>query len=214
LADTKKIWDFGPNSVGPNVLVDMSRGVQYLNEIKDSFVSSFNWVTREGVLCGEGTRGIMYNIMDVSLHADAVHRGGGQIIPTARRVFQGAQLSARPALLEPVYLVDIQTNDAAMSGIYGALSRRRGHVFGTEQGIGNLVTMKAYLPVSESFGFTESLREATGGNAFPQAVFDHWQLVPGDVLGEGAAKEVLLKVRARRGMKVEVPRLEDIVDKL
>lgn len=214
LADTRKIWDFGPNSVGPNVVVDMTRGVQYLNEIKDSVVSAFSWASREGVLCGEGTRGIRYNIMDVQLHADAVHRGGGQIIPTARRVFQGAQLTSKPALMEPVYLVDIQTNDAAMSGIYGALSRRRGHVFATEQGLGNTVTMKAYLPVSESFGFTESLREATGGNAFPQAVFDHWQLVPGDVLTDGMAKDVVLKVRARRGMKNEIPRAEDYIDKL
>jgi len=103
-----------------------------------------------------------------------------------------------------------------MSGVYGVVSRRRGHVFGTEPGVGNMITLKAYLPVSESFGLTESLREATGGNAFPQAVFDHWQLVPGDISKEkDLVREVVLKIRARKGMNpIEIPRLEDYADKL
>lgn len=54
---------------------------------------------------------------------------------------------------------------------------RRGQVFSSEQRPGTpMYTMKAYLPVSESFGFNAALREATGGQAFPQSVFDHWQL--------------------------------------
>jgi len=216
LADTKKIWAFGPYGVGTNVLVDASRGVAYLQETSDSFVTAFNWACDEGVLCGEPTRGIRYNIMDAQLHSDAVHRGPGQIMPAAKQLFQGAQLASGPALLEPIYLVDIQTNENNMSGIFGALSRRRGHVFATDQGVGNLVTMKAYLPVAESFGFTESLREATGGNAFPQAVFDHWQLVDGDALKPGdAANLVALKVRARKpNLKNELPVLTDYLDKL
>jgi elongation factor 2 len=39
-------------------------------------------------------RGIRYNIVDVNLIADAIHRGGGQIIPAARRVYLGSQLTA------------------------------------------------------------------------------------------------------------------------
>ena len=46
--------------------------------------------------------------MDVVLHADAIHRGGGQIIPTARRVLYASALTAEPRLMEPVYLVEIQ----------------------------------------------------------------------------------------------------------
>jgi elongation factor 2 len=40
-----------------------------------------------------------------------------------------------------------------------------------------IFNLKAYLPVIESFGFTATLRAATGGQAFPQAVFDHWELM-------------------------------------
>lgn len=53
-------------------------------------------------------RAIRFDIHDVTLHADAIHRGGGQIIPTARRVLYACQLTAQPRLMEPVYLVEIQ----------------------------------------------------------------------------------------------------------
>ena len=53
-------------------------------------------------------RGIRFNLYDVALHADAIHRGGGQIIPTARRVLYASMLTAEPRIMEPVYLVEIQ----------------------------------------------------------------------------------------------------------
>ena len=48
------------------------------------------------------------NIYDVALHTDAIHRGGGQIIPTARRALYASALTAAPGLMEPVYLCEIQ----------------------------------------------------------------------------------------------------------
>jgi len=53
-------------------------------------------------------RGVVVEICDVVLHADAIHRGGGQIIPTARRASYAAVLTAEPRLCEPIYLVEIQ----------------------------------------------------------------------------------------------------------
>jgi elongation factor 2 len=53
-------------------------------------------------------RGCRFDIHDVTLHADAIHRGGGQIIPTARRGFYGCMLTSQPRIMEPVYLVEIQ----------------------------------------------------------------------------------------------------------
>ena len=60
--------------------------------------------------------GVRFNIHDVTLHADAIHRGGGQIIPTARRVLYACALTAQPRLLEPVYLVEIQCPENAVGG--------------------------------------------------------------------------------------------------
>lgn len=96
--DARKLWCFGPETTGPNVLVDKTSGVQYLNEIRDSIESGFQWASKEGVVSGENMRGVKFNIMDVALHADAIHRGGGQVIPTARRVFYASCLTAQPML--------------------------------------------------------------------------------------------------------------------
>lgn len=53
-------------------------------------------------------RGVRFDVHDVTLHADAIHRGGGQIIPTARRCLYACVLTAQPRLMEPIYLVEIQ----------------------------------------------------------------------------------------------------------
>lgn len=47
VAEVRKIWCFGPDGTGPNMLVDITKGVQYLNEIKDSVVAGFQWATKE-----------------------------------------------------------------------------------------------------------------------------------------------------------------------
>merc|ERR1719402_995536 len=153
VTEARKIWCFGPDTNGPNILVDCTKGVQYLNEIKDSVVACFQWASKEGVLCDENLRGVRFNIYDVPLHTDAIHRGGGQIIPTARRVLYACLLTAEPRIMEPVYLVEIQCPENAVGGIYGVLNRRRGHVFEEAQTPGTpMFVVKAYLPVNESFG--------------------------------------------------------------
>jgi elongation factor 2 len=91
---------------------------QYLNEIKDSCVAAFQWATKEGVMAEENMRGIVFEVHDVVMHADAIHRGGGQIIPTCRRALYAAELTAKPRLCEPVYLVEIQAPEQALGGIY------------------------------------------------------------------------------------------------
>ncbi|KAI9337211.1 P-loop containing nucleoside triphosphate hydrolase protein [Obelidium mucronatum] len=216
VTDARKIWCFGPETTGANLLVDVTKGVQYLNEIKDSCVSGFQWATKEGCLADENMRSIRFNILDVVLHADAIHRGGGQLIPTARRVVFASFLTASPGLQEPIYLVEIQCPETAIGGIFTVLNRRRGVLIGQEQKAGTpLFNVRAYLPVMESFGFTGDLRAATGGQAFPQCVFDHWQIMPTDPLEKGSkTNELILGVRKRKGLKVETPVLDDFYDKL
>merc|ERR1712232_130130 len=131
-------------------------------------------------------RGVRFNILDVTLHADAIHRGGAQIIPTAKRC------------------------------MYNCLNRRRGHVISEETRPGTpMMNVKAYLPVMESFGFTADLRSQTSGQAFPQCVFDHWNIVNGDPLKEGSKVETMvLDVRKRKGLKPVIPELSSLEDKM
>merc|ERR1712241_326556 len=53
VGEARKIWCFGPDTNGPNLLMDVTKGVQYLNEIKDSVVAGFQWATKEGCLADE-----------------------------------------------------------------------------------------------------------------------------------------------------------------
>jgi len=216
VTEARKIWCFGPDGAGPNIVVDTTKGVQYLNEIKDSVVAGFQWASKEGVLAEENMRGVRFNIHDVTLHTDAIHRGGGQIIPTARRCFYACILTAKPKLMEPVYLVEIQCPEQAVGGIYGVLNRRRGHVIEEMQIVGTpMFVVKAYLPVNESFGFTADLRSNTGGQAFPQCVFDHWQLYPGDAIDPSSkVHQIILDIRKRKGLKDCIPDLSNYLDKL
>eukprot|EP00592_Proboscia_alata_P008445 CAMPEP_0194363280 /NCGR_PEP_ID=MMETSP0174-20130528/11107_1 /TAXON_ID=216777 /ORGANISM="Proboscia alata, Strain PI-D3" /LENGTH=856 /DNA_ID=CAMNT_0039136633 /DNA_START=107 /DNA_END=2677 /DNA_ORIENTATION=+ len=216
VSEARKIWAFGPDGTGPNTFVDTTKGVNYLLEIKESVVGGFAWGTQNGPLCEEQMRGMRFNLMDVVLHADAIHRGMGQIMPTSRRVCFASMITASPALLEPVYLANISVPQDAMGNVYGVLTRRRGHVFSEEQRPGTpQMTLLAYLPVMESFGFTADLRSNTGGKAFPQCSFDHWEPMNGNPYEEGnKCREVVLQVRKRKGLVVDLPELGRYLDKL
>ncbi|XP_077976566.1 translation elongation factor 2-like isoform X1 [Styela clava] len=205
--EARNIWGFGPGGTGPNLLMDVTNGVQYLNEIRDSVVTGFQWATEKGVLCEENMRGVLVKVHDVTLHADAIHRGGAQIIPTTRRCIYACQLTASPALLEPIYWVAIKCPEAAVGRIYIVLKRRRGQLIEYDRQPGtSWYNIKAYLPVNESFGFTEDLRN-TSGQAFYHFVFDHWS-----ILLENKRDEIISITRKRKGLSEEVPKLDQYLD--
>jgi len=212
----RKVWFFGPESVFTNAFVDQTVGAQYLNEIKSSVNTGFQWAAKEGVLAEEPMRGVRFNLLDVLVHQDAAHRGSGQIIPAARRAIYGSQLTAQPAFMEPMFLVDIQTTSEMVSAIYGVLGRRRGMVLAEEPKLGTpLVLVKAYLPVRESFGFTSLLREETSGKAFPQCVFSHWEIIDDDIATPGSLNHAIAQeTRKRKGLPLDLPVITKFHDKL
>jgi hypothetical protein len=112
--------------------------------------------------------------------------------------------SRRPKFFLTLPIVEIQCPENAIGGIYSVLNKRRGQVFSEEQRPGTpMFTVKAYLPVMESFGFTADLRQSTQGQAFPQCVFDHWELMSGSCLDKGSKVEAVVKnIRTRKGLKV------------
>ncbi len=78
-----------------------------------------------------------------------------------------------------------------------------------------MFVVKAHLPVNESFGFTADLRSNTGGQAFPQCVFDHWQVLNGDPKEPGTkTRQIMDDIRKRKGLKEGLPDLDQYLDKL
>ena len=86
----RSFWAFGPEVQGANVLLDDTITGEVdknlLQDVRNSIVQGFRWACREGPLCEEPLRNVKFKILDATLASNPVHRGGGQIIPTARRV--------------------------------------------------------------------------------------------------------------------------------
>lgn len=151
--EVSKIWAFGPNDDGPNMIVDVTSGCQFMNEIKDSCVTGFNVVTQNGVLSDEPCRAIRFNVHDTNLHPDGIHRGGGQIIPACRQALYGSMLLAAPRLQEPIFLIEITCPNDVVGTVYNVISMRRGNIEEENNLPGAPVTIiKGFLPVAESFG--------------------------------------------------------------
>eukprot|EP00928_Gymnodinium_smaydae_P006892 TRINITY_DN12467_c0_g1_i1.p2 TRINITY_DN12467_c0_g1~~TRINITY_DN12467_c0_g1_i1.p2 ORF type:complete len:138 (+),score=45.34 TRINITY_DN12467_c0_g1_i1:1-414(+) len=137
-------------------------------------------------------------------------------MPPTRRCCFAAEMTAQPPLAEPVFLFEITCPQDSMSGVYACMNLRRGCVFEENPREGTpLVQVKAHLPVSESFGFVSALRQQTSGQAFPQCVFDHWENMPGNCMDAGGKmQELVLAIRKRKNIKVEMPALGEYLDKL
>uniref|UniRef100_A0A6A7G5G1 110 kDa U5 small nuclear ribonucleoprotein component CLO-like isoform X2 n=2 Tax=Hirondellea gigas TaxID=1518452 RepID=A0A6A7G5G1_9CRUS len=219
---SRSIWSFGPEKAGPNILEDDTLPAEVdkslLSAIQGSIIQGFQWGTREGPLCDEPLRNTRFKLIQAEISDNPIERGGGQIIPTARRVAYSAFLLAAPRLMEPVFYVEIQMPVDCLSPVYAVLKQRRGFIVGEKPRPGTpLYFIEAYIPVIDSFGFETDLRTHTQGQAFCTSVFDHWEMVPGDPLDRevelrplepspmhALAREFMTKTRKRKGLSEDV----------
>jgi len=223
LLSSRSVWAFGDSpTCGPNMLLDDTLPSEVdknlLNSCKNSIVQGFQWAAREGPLCEEPVRVTKIKILEATLADKPIYRGGGQIIPTARRTVHSSLLTATPKLMEPIYRVQIQCPQEMISSIQPVLKRRRGHIVQDRPIPGTLLySVRGFIPVLDSFGFETDLRTYTQGQAMCYTVFDHWSVVPGDPLDKSIllhplepspthvlARELLLKTRRRKGLSEDV----------
>ncbi|KAI5205603.1 hypothetical protein AUEXF2481DRAFT_105086 [Aureobasidium subglaciale EXF-2481] len=222
LLASRNIWAFGPDDMGPNILqndtLPSDVDQKLLKSVRDTIRQGFSWGTREGPLCEEPIRNTKFKITDVSLAPEAIYRGGGQIIPTARRAAYSSFLMASPRLMEPVYSCSMIGNADSVSSLYTVLARRRGHVLSDGPIAGTpLYKVSGLIPVIDSFGFETDLRIHTQGQATLSLVFDRWSIVPGDPLdksiklrplepasAQATARDFVLKTRRRKGLAEDV----------
>jgi len=218
----RSIWAFGPEEMGPNILCDdtlpSTTDKKLLRTVQESVKQGFSWGTREGPLCEEPIRNAKFRLTGAELATEPIFRGGGQIIPTARRAVYSSFLMAGPRLMEPIYSVHMTGPADSISGLYTVLMKRRGHVVSDGPVAGTpLYAAKALLPVIDSFGFETDLRIHSQGAASVQMVFDRWDVVPGDPLDktvrvrplemagpQQAARDFVLKTRRRKGLSEDV----------
>ncbi len=94
--------------------------------------------------------------------------------------FKEAARRAKPVLLEPIFAVEVVTPEEFMGEVMGDLSRRRGHLHGSEQQ-GNAHAIHALVPLSEMFGYATDLRSNTQGRATYTMQFEGYEEVPPNI---------------------------------
>ena len=180
-----------------NMLLDVTKGIQYLNEtmelIKESFIEAVN----RGPLAAEKAMGLKVRLVDAKLHEDSVHRGPAQVIPAARSAIYGAMCQGGRTLLEPIQKVFINVPQDYMGSAIGDVQSRRGVIEDITQE-GEVTVIDAKAPVAEMFGFASAIRSATQGRALWSTENAGFEPVPKDLLGE-----VVRGIRTRKGLAPE-----------
>jgi len=215
--DCLKIWSFGcipSESSFCNIIIDESKGIQLLKEIKSDIISGFKQITDEGVLCGEQLRGVKFNIHDAKIHSDKAHRGSSQITPMTKRVCYATSIYNKPRLMEAMYKVEIIVKNEHVNGVYATLNKRKGEIINDILKDINSHKIDANIPVANSFGFDAELKGNTQGSAFPTLQFSHWSIMNNDPYIDKNIENIILKIRQRKGMKQELPQFNDYYDKI
>lgn len=189
-----------------NIYIDMTKGIQYLNETMELILDGFEEVMKAGPLAREPVSNVKVILRDAKLHEDAIHRGPAQIIPASRQAIQAAMLLADDSLLEPYQKVFIQVPQALMGGAAKEIQGRRGIIvdMGSE---GDLTLIESRAPVAELFGFAGDIRSATEGRAMWSTEFGGFDLVPSSL-----SSDIVSKIRERKGLKKELPKASDFID--
>jgi elongation factor 2 len=193
---------------GTNVFIDMTKGVQYLNETMELILEGFHEAVGGGPLADEPVMNLKVKLVDVKLHEDAIHRGPAQVIPAVRAAVKAGMLIAGDVLMEPYQKIQINVPQEQMGAATSQIQGRRGQVFDM-QTEGDQFVVVGRAPVAELFGFAGDLRSATEGRAMWSTEFAGFDVVPANIL-----KDVVMAIRKRKGLKLEMPRPTDYIDRV
>jgi elongation factor 2 len=196
--DVKSLWLIYNKSM----LIDNTKGIQYLNEVEEMLKEAFRNVMDDGPQAREPCSGIVVRLINAELHEDAVHRGPGQILPAFSHAIMAAMMKADPVVLEPKQIIRIDTPTETMGGAIKEIQNRRGQILEMEEERG-VTIIKCKLPVAEMFGFNSALKSATGGKGFYSLI---------DIVFERMPKELqdqtIKKIRQRKGLPEEIPKFD------
>jgi elongation factor 2 len=188
-----------------NIFVDVTKGIQYLRDIKDTLISAFRWSMEAGPLAQEPIRGVKVKLVDAMVHEDPAHRGPAQIMPATKNAIFAAFLSASPILLEPVLKLEAKVPQEFVSGLLRVITSKRGKIIAMEdQKL--LMFVRCHIPVSETFDLSDQIRGATQGRCFWSTEFSHWGVVP-----QQLAEELIRQIRKRKGLPPNPPKVEDFL---
>ena len=193
--------------VSGNMLIDETKGVQFIQESMDSIKSGFDDVIHSGPIAHETVRGVKFVLHHFVPHEDPAHRGLAQLMPASRRSMLGSMLIADPVLLEPILGIEIKCPQEQIGTVSGILSGKRGKLLNVEQK-GVISIILGEVPASETFDLSEIMRGGTAGKAMWSTYFKTWQPAPQSIL-----RNLIADIRKRKGLNPEPPSPDEFIDK-
>ena len=147
---------------------------EYIPSVADGIREAAN----SGILAGFPVLGLRADIYDGSYHEVdssemAFHIAGSM-------AFKDAMAKAAPALLEPIMKVEVTMPEEYMGDVIGDINSRRGRIEGMEDISGGKM-IKAFVPLSEMFGYATDLRSKTQGRGNYSMFFDKYEQAPKSV---------------------------------
>lgn len=190
-----------------SVLIDATKGVQYLNEVMELLIEAFEEAMKDGPLAREKCIGIKVLITDATIHEDPVHRGPAQVIPAMRRPIYAGMLAAGVVLLEPKQKFTINIPIEYLSDIITFMQGKRGIILDIQQE-NEQATVLAKVPVAEVIkGFSNEIRSITQGKAIWYPEYAGYEKLPKDL-----QDKVVREIRKRKGVPEEPPKPEQFLD--
>jgi elongation factor 2 len=180
-----------------NMLLDCTKGIQYLHETMELIKQSFEEAMMKGPLAAEKVSGVKIKLMDAKLHEDTIHRGPAQVIPAVRDGIYGAMCVAGRTLMEPMTKVFISVPPDYMGAAVNLINQRRGTILEMGQD-GADSTVSAECPVADMFGFASDVRGSTQGRALWSTENAGFKPVPAEL-----QKKVVGDIRTRKGLNPE-----------
>ncbi|MGC9310529.1 MAG: elongation factor EF-2, partial [Candidatus Aenigmatarchaeota archaeon] len=178
-----------------NVLINATKGIQYLNETFEHLKQAFKDVCDQGPLAKEPCLKLKVKVVDADLHEDAIHRGPAQVIPAVRQAIKDAMAESKPRLLEPLQELRIDCPEEATGPAMNEVQNRRGQVENVETELGAAI-IKVKIPVAEMFGFEGALKSATQGKGFYSLVNVYFDKLP------AALQETVIgRIKQRKGIE-------------
>jgi len=186
-----------------NMLIDRTKGVQYLNEVMEMIKEGFVNITEEGPMAREPCIGLKIVLTDADLHEDPVHRGPGQVLPAVRYSIKNGMMEGGAVLMEPKQIIRIDVPTEVMGGALREVQNRRGKILDMSEERGASI-LQAKVPVAEMFGFDSALKSATSGKGFYSLIDVVFERLPKDLLDQ-----TVIKVRKRKGLSEQIPKIEE-----
>ncbi len=154
------------------------------DKIPAHFIPAIEEAVREaleaGILAGYPLTDVKVSLVDGSFHPEDSSEMAFKVA-TSTAMEKGLR-QAEPVLMEPYMKLEVVVPEEFIGDVLGDLASRRADIQGMELRPGGIQAVRAMVPLSEMFGYATDLRSMTQGRGTFTMEFDHYEIIPGEIV--------------------------------